>query len=272
MHTLCFDTTPEVFNVKRHAYVHAVLVVLLLSGCGSGGIGSGSSVSLDQEWQLGEQMAAQVAQQMRVRTDPYITSVGERLHAQTPLANRPFHFYIVDDNSVNAFAVPGGHIYVNRGLITQADKVDMLASVMAHEISHVVARHVIKQAEQQQAIGAIGSILLGQNPNALAVLAANIAAGGAIARFSRTDERQADDMGLELMTRAGYDPHGMLDMFQKLVAMERSGSSAVTRFFADHPGTTDRIRDIQGRINQMASTGGTVDDPAYQSARRRLGA
>jgi predicted Zn-dependent protease len=173
---------------------------------------------------------------------------------------------------VNAFAVPGGHIYINRGLITQADKVDMLASVMAHEISHVVARHVIKQAEQQQAIGAIGSILLGQNPNALAVLAANIAAGGAIARFSRTDERRADDMGLELMTRAGYDPHGMLDMFQKLVAMERSGSSAVTRFFADHPGTTDRIRDIQGRINQMASTGGTVDDPAYQSARRRLGA
>ena len=258
--------------MKHHPYIYAILVLLLLSGCGSLGIGSGSSVSLDQEWQLGDQMAAQVAQQMRVGTDPYITQVGERLHAQTPLADRPFHFYVVDDNSVNAFAVPGGHIYINRGLIAQADKVDMLAGVMAHEMSHVVARHVIKQAEQQQAIGAIGSILLGQNPNALAVLVANIAAGGAIARFSRTDEKQADDMGLALMTRAGYDPHGMLDMFGKLLALDRSGDSSVARFFADHPGTTDRIHDIEGRINKMASTRGTVDDPAYQSARRRLGA
>ena len=239
-------------------------------GCGSGGLGGGGSVSLDEEWQLGQQMAAQVASQMRVTQDPYITQVGERLHAATPLADRPFHFYVVDDPSVNAFAIPGGHVYVNRGLLAQADKVDMLAGVMAHEISHVTARHVIKQAEQQQAIGTIGSILLGQNPNALAVLVANIAAGGAMARFSRADEKQADDLGLELMIKAGYNPQGMLEMFQKLLAMDQGGSSAVSRFFQDHPGTTDRIRDIQGRIGNRS--GGTTDDPAYQTARRRLGA
>lgn len=246
-------------------------MVFLLAGCGS--IGSGTSVSLDQEWQLGDQMAAQVASQMRVTTDPYITGVGERLHAQTPLAGRPFRFYVVDDPSVNAFAIPGGHVYVNRGLLAQADKADMLAGVMAHEISHVVARHVIKQAEQQQTIGAIGSILLGQNPNALAVLVANIAAGGAMARFSRADEKQADDMGLDLMARASYDPQGMLDMFQKLLALDQGGGGgAVGRFFQDHPGTTDRINDISGRIAKMGRTGGTVDDPAYQAAKRRLGA
>ncbi len=248
-----------------------VVVMLVAAGCGSGGLGGAGSVSLDQEWQLGDQMAAQVAQQMRVGTDPYVTSIGERLHAQTPLANRPFHFYVVDDPSVNAFAIPGGHIYVNRGLIAQADRANMLAGVMAHEMSHVVARHVIKQAEQTQVIGAIGSILLGQNPNGLAVLVANVAAGGAMARFSRADEKQADDMGLDLMTRAGYDPHGMLDMFQKLLALDQGGNSSVARFFADHPGTTDRIRDISARIAKMGRTGGIVDDPAYQQARRRLG-
>lgn len=258
--------------MKRHLQYYSLIVVMVVAaGCGSGGLGGGSSVSLDQEWQLGDQMAAQVAQQMRVTTDPYVTSVGERLHAQTPLANRPFHFYVVDDPSVNAFAIPGGHVYVNRGLIAQADRANMLAGVMAHEISHVVARHVIKQAEQTQTIGAIGSILLGQNPNALAVLVANIAAGGAMARFSRADEKQADDMGLDLMTRAGYDPHGMLDMFQKLLAMDQGGGSSVSRFFADHPGTTDRINDISARIAKMGNPGGTVDDPAYQSAKRRLG-
>src|SRR5438552_3471983 len=216
----------------KHTRTLAILFALTLAaGCGSsGGLGGGAtSMSLDDEWQLGNQMAAQVEQQVKLVRDPalvnYVRTVGERLHAQTPLANRPFDFEVVDDSDVNAFAVPGGHIYVNRGLIVQADKVDMLAGVMAHEMSHVVARHVLKQAEQQQAIGAIGSILLGQNPNALAVLVANIAAGGAIARFSRTDEKQADDRGLALMTRAGYDPHGMLDVVQKLLAVARGGDS-----------------------------------------------
>lgn len=262
----------------RHISILAV-VLLTAAACGSGGglgIGNGSSVTLDQEWQLGDQMAAQVAQQVQFNRDPainaYVTMVGERIHRATPLADRPFHFYVVNDPSVNAFSIPGGHVYINAGLIAQADKADMLAGVMAHEISHIVARHVIKQAEQQQAIGTIGAILLGQNPGALEQIVAQVLAGGAMARFSRADEKQADDMGLQFMTDAGYDPHGMLDMFQKLLALDQSGNSgSVARFFQDHPGTTDRINDISGRINQMARTGGTVDDPQYHAARREAG-
>lgn len=253
--------------------VPIAVVALLSAGCGSGGLGG--SISLDQEWQLGQQMAAQVNQQVRLVNDPqalaYVRMVGERLHASTPLANRPFDFEIVDDSTVNAFAVPGGHIYVNRGTIAAADKVDMLAGVMAHEISHVVARHVIKQMQQQQTINVVGGILLGQNPGALEQIAAQVIAGGAMARFSRADEKQADDMGLDLMNQAGYDPHGMLDLFQKLLAMDQSGNSSVSRFFADHPGTQDRINDISGRISKMGRTSGIVDDPEYQVARRRLG-
>jgi predicted Zn-dependent protease len=260
--------------LKAQRFLLPVAVfALICTGCGSGGLGG--SISLDQEWQLGQQMAAQVNQQVRLVRDQqalsYVRMVGERLHSATPLANRPFEFEIVDDPNVNAFALPGGHIYIHRGLIVQADKVNMLAGVMAHEISHVVARHVIKQMQQEQTISVIGAILLGQNPNVLQQLAAQILAGGAMARFSRADEKQADDMGLDLMTRAGYDPHGMLDMFQKLLSMERSGSSSVARFFQDHPGTQDRIDDISGRINRMGRTSGIVDDPEYQVARRRMG-
>jgi beta-barrel assembly-enhancing protease len=260
--------------LKPHRFLVPIAVLaLFVAGCGSGGLGG--SVSLDEEWQVGQQMAAQVNSQVRLVQDPqalaYVRMVGERLHAATPLANRPFVFNIVDDPNVNAFAVPGGHIYIYRGTIVQADKVDMLAGVMAHEISHVVARHVIKQMEQAQTINTIGSILLGQNPGALEQIAAQVIAGGAMARFSRADEKQADDMGLDLMTRAGYDPHGMLDMFQKLLALDRSGNSSVARFFADHPGTQDRINDISGRISKMGRTSGIVDDPEYQVARRRVG-
>jgi len=249
-----------------------VPLLLVAAGCGSGGLGG--SVSLDEEWQLGNQLAAQVEQQVRLVRDPqavaYIRMVGERIHAVTPLANRPFDFEIINDSTVNAFSLPGGHIYINSGLIAQADKVDMLAGVMAHEISHVVARHAIKQVQQAQEISLIGSILLGQNPSALSQIVAQIVAGGAMARFSRADEKQADDMGLEFMTQAGYDPHGMLEMFQKLLSMEQSGSSAVARCFQDHPGTQDRINDISSRINRMGRTSGIVDDPDYQAIRRRL--
>lgn len=252
-----------------------VMLLVLAAGCGSVGIGSGTSVSLDQEWQLGDQIAAQVAQQVQFNNDPaanaYVRAMGEQLHRQTSLANRPFTFHIVNDPSVNAFAIPGGHIYIHSGLIAQADRANMLAGVMAHEMSHVIARHAIKQMEQQQAIGAIGSILLGQNPNAIAQIAAQIAAGGAMARFSREDEQEADDVGLDLMTRAGYNPKGMVDMFNRLLSLEQSRPSAVERFFLGHPLTADRIKDISNRIAKMGNPGGIVDDPQYQSVRARVG-
>ncbi len=251
-----------------------VPLTLLIFGCGSGGGIFGPSISLDEEWQIGNQLAAQVDQQVRLVRDrqalAYVRMVGERIHAVTPLANRPFDFEIIDDPSVNAFSIPGGHVYINTGLIAQADKVDMLAGVMAHEISHVVARHAIKQVQQAQEINVIGSILLGQSPGVLQQIAAQILAGGAMARFSRADEKQADDMGLQFMADAGYDTHGMLDMFEKLLSLERSRPGSVARFFQDHPGTQDRIHDIEGRINRMARTSGIVDDPEYQVIRRRV--
>ncbi len=256
-------------SVRRYG---AVLVVALLAvSCGSGGLGT--SVSLDQEWQLGNQMAAQVAQQMQLVNDPtalaYIRQVGERIHAVTPEANLPFDFEIVNDPSINAFSIPGGHVYVNTGLIAAVDHADELASVIAHEISHVVARHVIKQVEQQQEISVIGAILLGQNPGALQQIVAQIVAGGVMARFSRADEKQADDMGLQFMADAGYNPQGMLDMFQKLLSLEKSRPGSVSRFFQDHPGTQDRINDISNRLKNMRTTGIT-DEPGFQELKSRI--
>ena len=249
-------------------------IAFFANSCGHGGIagiGTGESVSLDDEWQLGNQMAAQVESQVQLVHNPaaeaYVTRMGEKIHAQTPLAGRPFTFHIVNDPSVNAFSIPGGHVYVNTGLIAQADHADMLAGVLAHEISHVVARHVIKQVEQQQAIGTIGSILLGNNPGAVQTILANIIAGGAMARFSRADEKEADDLGLQFMTSAGYDPHGMLDMFQKLLSLENGRPGAVDKFFADHPLTQDRIHDIQNRINAMGNPRGVVDEPEYAAVK-----
>ena len=261
---------------RRLTIPFSLLILLIATAsCGHGGSilgASGGSISRDQEWQLGQQLAAQVDQQVQLNRDPqlnaYVRSVGERIHARTPIANLPFDFKVINDPSVNAFALPGGHIYLNSGLIAQADKTDMLAGVMAHEISHVVARHAIKQVEQQQEISAIGGILLGQNPSALQSLLANILAGGAMARFSREDEKQADDLGVGFMSAAGFDPHGMLEMFEKLLSLEKSQPGTVEKFLADHPTTQSRINDIQKRIQGLPP--GIVDEPEYQAARRAV--
>jgi len=258
-------------NNRLSVYFSLLLTVVLFSGCASSGVGT-NSVSLDQEWQLGNQMAAQVAQQYRLVNDPqvlsYVRYVGEKIHAQTPLAGRPFDFEVVEDPSVNAFSIPGGHVYVNTGLLKQADHSDMLAAVLAHETAHVVARHVLKQVEQQQEIGLIGSIVLGQNPSALQTLLAQVLAGGVMARFSRADEKEADDLGLKYLTASGYNPRGMVDMFEKLLSLEKGSPGSVERFFLDHPVTQDRIKDIQNRIGP--SPRGVVDDPEYADIRQRV--
>jgi predicted Zn-dependent protease len=259
---------------KAHLTSLSMLVaVMLATSCGSGGIGGGGSVSLEDEWRLGNQLAQEVAGQVRLSNDAqlvgYVREVGERIHAKTPLANLPFDFQVVVDPAVNAFSLPGGHVYVNTGLIAQADHANMLAGVMAHEIAHVVARHSIKQMEKAQGINVLGSILLGNNPSQASVLLANVLAGGTMARFSRADEQQADELGLQYMTAAGYNPNGMTDMFRKLLSLEKGSPGAVEKFFLDHPLTQDRINDIQKRIDRMGATGGTVDDPQYQSARSR---
>jgi beta-barrel assembly-enhancing protease len=255
------------------SWILALVFPVVLAGCGSGG-GLGGGMSIEQEWQLGQQLAAQVAQQMRVDSDPravaYVNSVGQRLHARTPQANLPYAFHIVDDNEVNAFAIPGGHVYVTTGLLRQADHVSMLASVLGHEIAHITQRHAVKQMQQAETINVIGTILLGQNPGALAQIAAQIAAGGAMARFSRADEQEADHIGLQYMADAGYNPRGSLEMFQRLAALEQGQPGAVAKFFASHPGAQDRIKDISSRLSKYPDSG-IVDDPRYQSdVRSRL--
>lgn len=253
--------------------VPTTFLLLLLLGCGSGG--STGGVSLQDEWQLGNQMAAQVEQQYKLVRDPqalqYVRSVGEKIHAQTEMASLPFDFEIVDDPSINAFSLPGGHVYVNTGLIGAASKADELAGVMAHEIAHVTSRHVVKQIVQQQQISTIGAIVLGQNPNALQQIVAQVVAGGAMARFSRADEKEADDKGLDYMARAGYDPHGMLDMFVRLQQEEKSRPNSLDKFFLDHPLTQDRINDIQNRLAKMNNPTGVRDEPGFADTKARVG-
>lgn len=261
---------------KRNTLI-VVLAMLLAAGCGSGGGGDFNLISIEEEWQLGQQLSQDVARQVRFNNDPavnnYIRSMGQRIVSQSPAPfnQLPWQFHVVQDSSINAFAIPGGHIYVHTGLIANADNAAELAGVMAHEISHVVARHTTEQISRQYGLSMLASLVLGQNPGVIQQIATQIVAGGALARFSREAEREADELGIRAMFEAGYNPNGMASMFEELIQHRGSGQPGrVEQFFSTHPLTEERIRDSRARAAQLGNRGIT-DEPEYQSIRRRIG-
>jgi predicted Zn-dependent protease len=265
---------------RRTSLLAVALVTSLALACGSGGGGGAGNfnlISIEEEWQLGQQLSQDVARQVRFNNDPavneYVRSMGQRIVAQTPdpFNRLPWEFHVVDDPSINAFAIPGGHVYVNTGLIAAAENASELAGVMAHEISHVTARHTTESISRQYGLSILAGLVLGQNPGTVSQIAAQIIAGGAIARFSREDEREADELGIQAMYRAGYDPRGMAAMFRVLQAHAKNNPGRVEAFFSTHPTTDSRIRDAENRAAQMGSNANLItDEPQFQSIKSRV--
>jgi predicted Zn-dependent protease len=244
----------------------------MLAGCG---------VSTQQEVQMGQQEAQQVSAQLPMVQDAYIqnyvNALGQRIASRTSRSDLQWQFQVVNSDVVNAFALPGGFVYVNRGVLERADNMSEIAGVLGHEIEHVVERHSVKQMEQAQGANVgVGILcaLTGVCQSGVAQAAINIGGTAVFAKFSRTDEQQADEGGFNNVMRAGISPRGMLTLFQKLLAEEQSsGNSNVSAWFSDHPGTSDRIADIQRMLNQVpASTLNSlqVNDSQFSTMKAHL--
>jgi beta-barrel assembly-enhancing protease len=215
-------------------------------------------ISQQQEVQMGVEYAQQINAQLPIVQDPelnrYINVLGDSISRLTSRRDLDWHFFIVDAKDVNAFAVPGGFVYVNRGLIERADQMDELAGVLGHEIGHVVRRHTVKQMEKAQGANVgvtLACILTSVCNSQVAGAAINIAGGAVFARFSRQDEAEADNEGFNNVVRAGISPVGMVTMFQKLIAERKTRPAGVEAWFITHPLEEDRIAAIQARINQL---------------------
>jgi predicted Zn-dependent protease len=264
-------------DLRRPALAGVALCVALAAGCASSGVNKGqiNLISLQEEWQLGQQLERDIARQMPLVDDraalAYVNAVGQRIVRQTELAQLPWEFHIVANPEVNAFNIPGGHVYVNSGLITSTDDVAEFAAVLAHEISHGVSRHGTEQLSRAYGISAIGSVLLGQNPKVYEQILAQVLAQGSLARFSRSAEVEADRLGVHYMFGAGYEPNGMVDMFRGLLEQRRRQPSSVEQFFATHPLTEDRIGTVQQEIAQLPRRAGlTTTDPEYDRLQSRV--
>lgn len=204
------------------------------------------SGSIEKEVRLGREAAAEVDRQAKFVDDPviteYVNRVGQNivLHSDSKV---PFTIKVIDSDEVNAFALPGGFFYVNKGLILAADNEAELAGVMAHEIAHVAARHAVEnQAKasllEYAAIGA--SIFLGGIPGMIYQNTAGIGLLGIFMKFNRAAEEEADKLGVQYMYAAGYDPGAMATMFEKLEAKSKKKPGFIARAFSTHPAPPDR--------------------------------
>jgi predicted Zn-dependent protease len=224
---------------------------------GERGVGRGLNLySLERERAMGKELAEEVELQARLISDPVITEYVNRI-AQTLVRNSdaqvPFTVKVIDDDEINAFALPGGYFYVNSGLLMATDNEAELAGVMAHEIAHVAARHATKNATKAEIfnLASIPLIFMGGPAGYAVRQVASIAVPMSFLKFSRDAEREADLLGLEYAYAAGYDPAEFVHFFETLKVREHEKLSFVARAFSSHPLTEDRIRRAQKEISTM---------------------
>lgn len=208
--------------------------------------GNWNFYSADKEIGIGRQLAADIDSKAKFITDPqiseYVNRVGQNIVLRSD-AKIPFTIKVVDSPEVNAFALPGGFLYINSGLLLAAESEAELAGVMAHEIAHVTARHGVEQATKGTLFQyfSIPLLFVGGVPGVLLQNAANILVPLSFLRFSRGAEEEADRLGLQYMWAAGYDPTEMLHFFEKLKSREKKDPGTLAKVFSTHPTTGKRL-------------------------------
>jgi hypothetical protein len=236
--------------------------------------------SVQQDIAVGKQNAVQAERQLPLcnapKVDAYLTELGMKLvaHLDTHSAQYPWEFHCVNDRAINAFALPGGYVFVNRGAIEAADNEAQLAGVMAHELSHVTLRHGTNQASKaeltQGGLGIVGGLFGGGVSGALMQQLGAFAAGGVLLRYSRTAETQADVSGAQVLYDSGYDPRAMAQFFEKLEA-ESKGKNP-PEFFSDHPSPDHRVERVDQEIEKLGGTPPNArrDSQEFEAAKREV--
>jgi Zn-dependent protease with chaperone function len=239
-----------------------------------------NTFSPKEDIELGKRAAADAQKKLPLcnapRVDAYLTELGTRLAQKLPTGGvqYPFEFHCVNDKAINAFALPGGYVFVNRGTIEAADNEAQLAAVMSHELSHVALRHGTNQATNamatQTSLGIFGAIFGDSTGGALLTTLGTFVAGGVLLHYSRAAESQADIVGTQVLYDSGYDPRAMAQFFEKLDAETRGKNPP--EFLSDHPNPERRVERVNEEIEKLGSVQPNAkrDSAEFEATKREV--
>jgi predicted Zn-dependent protease len=246
---------------------------LVLSGC-AGKIGP------EEEARLGAQYAAEIRGKVPLVRDAAaveaLNRMGRGLASRADSTGRRYTFYLVNSPEVNAFAIPGGHVFVNRGLIEHADVVSELAGVLGHEIAHVTERHGLETLEKQQRANIFLQLVywvLDREPGALEQVVIQGGGAAVFAKYGRDAEREADQRAVETLAVAGYDPDGIATFFEELLREQPDSPASFDQWFASHPTSAERVQNTRALIGMLGPLDRERlirDTPEYQRFRERV--
>jgi predicted Zn-dependent protease len=239
-------------------------------------VGAMQLISVADEIAIGKQAQAKMRKETPRVTDSvaraYVARIGGELAAHAVGERYPYTFSVANYRELNAFALPGGPVWINRGAMQAAGTESQLAAVLAHEIAHISQRHAAQQLSNAMVtnlgLSLFGALLGNAGGAAAANVAARYVASGAFLKFSRDDEQEADRVGVGIMRRAGWDPHGMIELMESIREQEKRDPGLVETFFSNHPSPKDRVALLAHLVPTRRS--GTRDSTAFQSVRARL--
>lgn len=246
-------------NAMKNKFLVIIVAIFALSlaGCTTNPVTGQEQFALfypseAQQVQIGQQYAPEVEKQLggqisSAQLQNYINSIGQKIARVSHQPQIDYAFRAVEDESVNALALPGGYIFITRGMLDTLETEDQLAGVLAHEITHVTAEHSAQMINQQMSMSFLLSLISTEKTPQVAVQVAQVAAQLTSLKYSRDYERQADDVGMDYLVKAGYSPYAMIDVMKKL--QESSGQRPL-EFFSTHPNPENRLELLQEQIYQ----------------------
>ena len=261
--------------MKKLLFVPILIAVLVACvTTGPGGKKSLVIIPTESEIEIGKEVVRDVESKERVLNDTqvqaYVANVGKRVAGVADRKDVKYTFKVLDSNEINAFACPGGFIYIYKGLMKQMDNEAQLAAVLAHEVGHVVARHSMKRLQAAYGYGILMEVALGDKMSQTAQQMVNAAAGLILLGYGRDNEYEADDYGILYAKKAGYNPKGMIQIFEKFKQMEGRPPNTFEKLLSSHPPAGDRINNGNKEIQKVGGTNLPYKETEYAAIKSKL--